>query len=81
MSPPVADKAPEILRSKKPWAAPAVNPIVRTTKRFLYLCNDEGRGESAMADRWAFFSSLLKQEIPVFKDTEWYQSKDKFLSA
>jgi hypothetical protein len=44
MSPPVADKAPEILRSE------------------AYMdvrCNDEGRGESAMADRWAFFSSLL----------------------
>ena len=46
MSPPVADKAPEVLRSE------------------AYLdvrCNDEGRGESAMADRWAFFSSLLDE--------------------
>ena len=56
MSPPVADKAPEILRSIKPWAAPAVNSIVRTTKCFLYLCNEEGGGER---HRWAFFSSLL----------------------
>jgi len=31
--------------------------IRRRTKRFLYLCNDEGRGESAAADKWAFFSS------------------------
>jgi hypothetical protein len=30
--------------------------IRRRTKRFLYLCNDEGRGEQR---RWTFFSSLL----------------------
>jgi len=78
MSPPVADKAPEILRSIKPWAAPAVNPIVRTTKRFLYLRNDacatkrfsaqatKERGIRHGGQMDVFQQPFLKKEVNLF---------------
>ena len=33
--------------------------VLRSEAYLDVRCNDEGGGESAMADRWAFFSSLL----------------------
>jgi len=49
----VADKAPESLRSIKPWAAPAVK----------FLPEDGPNGLSRGIRRsWAFFSNLLRAE-------------------
>jgi len=52
MSPPVADKAPEILRSEA----------------YLNVrCNDEGRGESACGGQMDVFQQpFLKKEVNLF---------------